>query len=305
MLKRAGLLFALSISLAISTGSAYASRAASTNVTVSQNGDKTITSKAKANEEIAFTYTKDGILVRKTKGRLGITYTYTADKTLAYAVTDRGSIYTVTRDLKGRIRIISGVRSVKLEATYVGDSVKPQLVTVSKGNGKTFKPLVASAETKTAAYSGQLADKQLAGIYEAYALASADCELDPEADVDGCDGGGDGSCLDDGSCGDPSCDSLQSTPPSTLSLALAAKSAQQGVTPSAFAQVVSNPGNCPNPNPPPPPQRTSCDILYDYLISVCKRIYPGADTGTGDRTGRALCYADAAEQQATCIQLGQ
>ncbi|HTD05869.1 hypothetical protein [Undibacterium sp.] len=315
MVNRKSLALIISMLLACPAISAYATTAAA--VQLESNGDKTITLKKRAKKATQYKFNKEGLLVhKKRRSGLGITYVYNANKVLAYASTDRGAIYSVARDLKGRVKLISGIGLTKLEVTYNSDSTAPSQVTITKQDGTLLKPRFVIGAAQNAAGINTLAhttDQKLAAMYEFSALSDP-CELDPESGDEGCaggggdGGGGDGGGGDGGDGGGGGGDPTDPNDPppdegcntGSAKAPVTARSARAFSVTRAPVRAAGGPGYCPAPPPVNDPAST-CNRQMDQWVEMCNRIYPGADNGTGDLDGRRLCYAQGNEEYAKCL----
>jgi hypothetical protein len=122
---------------------------------------------------VEYSYSEDRQLMRARVGGVGINYSYSSrDSLLAYATTDTGFIYTVSRDRIKRMSQIVGANAMRMNVTYKGDSVVPSKIQIVKENGQAITPYDQSSVTNST-YSIRSIDQRLSQIYDAYLFA--DC----------------------------------------------------------------------------------------------------------------------------------
>jgi hypothetical protein len=112
-------------------------------------------------------------LVRAQVGEVGLNYSYSGvGDLLAYAITDKGVEYNVSRDRLSRIVLIAGARSTQLTVAYHGGSTTPSKVTVVLANGQSITPYDQPSGDHENDYSISAIDQNLVQVYEAYAFSS-------------------------------------------------------------------------------------------------------------------------------------
>jgi len=164
------IIFNLFFLIQISEASQFRQNVQSVNAqrSVEQDGSDVITITSSDNQTIKFTY-KNNLLARKKVGNTNVAYQYNSNGQMAYATINDGSSYSLTRDRAGRIVSISGSKNVEFEVSYVGDSIVPDLISVSLSNGQKYYPSFFTSQEKIdLAISSDIRkiDQRLALIYE-------------------------------------------------------------------------------------------------------------------------------------------
>lgn len=118
-------------------------------------------------------YDEDRRLVRAQIGVVALNYNYSrVGGLLAYAITDNGAIYTVSRDRLNRIVQIGGARSTLMKVAYQGISTIPSYITVELASGQTVTPYDRPSGDHAIDRSISSVDQTLTQVYEAYAFSS-------------------------------------------------------------------------------------------------------------------------------------
>jgi len=121
---------------------------------------------------VEYSYSEDRLLMRARIGTVALNYSYSSrDNLLAYASTDNGIVYTVSRDRRNRISQIVGANSMQMDVTYPGDSVVPSKIQIVKENGQTITPYDQPSVTNST-YSIRSIDQSLSQIYDAYVFSN-------------------------------------------------------------------------------------------------------------------------------------
>jgi hypothetical protein len=121
---------------------------------------------------VEYSYSQDRLLVRARIGTVALNYSYSSrDNLLAYASTDNGVVYTVSRDRRNRISQIVGANSMQMDVTYQGDSVVPSKIQIVKESGQTITPY-DQPSVANSTYSIRSIDQSLFQIYDAYVFSN-------------------------------------------------------------------------------------------------------------------------------------